>query len=410
MSPVDQLPVVVVGGGTAGLSFVCEFVQHSTRPVVLYEPGPEVRDHSRRFFNVLLPEFIQPHVSAILVEGEPPVPYLQAQAFGGGSAINGMLNDPVSLDDLLFYVQPEQSEIGPVARTLINVGGVTATLAWKKNERLNDVATIKDLISSGRISVLQKSVDSLLVEDGAVVGVRSGGEEVRAAHVVLAAGVTASIDLLSAQQDLSKTFHIGENISDHPCLTATVTLKSAAPPESFDAGAYKYLQLPHGESAVVVAYERAHRDDEETGLLSVVLLSPQSRGWMESMGSEVVAHMNMLSTQADVVAMREATRELVEILLHPDLRRISDSISLGTSGVSLEEVLDMTNAELDSWLRCNLSPVSHISGGCSLIGEKIPGLSVADASAFEHVPHGFPNHFVRTFARKVGQEIGEMYT
>lgn len=410
MSPVDQLPVVVVGGGTAGLSFVCEFVQHSSYPVILFEPGRAVLEDSRRFFNVVVPQNVRPNFGAVLVEGTPKVPYVQAQAFGGGSAINGMLNDQLPGNDLSPYVCPEPSDVGPLAHALINSGGVIAPLAWNKNNRLNDVATVRELISSGRVSVIQQFVDSLLVQDGRVVGVRAGGQEVSAAHVVLTAGVVSSTALLSAHQDFLERFQIGENISDHPCLTATLMLKKDAPAHIFDAGAYKYVQLANEHSFVVIAYERGGHHDEKMGLLSIVLLSPKSRGRIGRVGSELVPHMNMLSNEEDVLAMREAARELTKILARQDFAELSDSISVGTSNDSLVDVMNMTDAALDSWLRNNLSPVSHISGGCSEVSDQIPGLVVADASALNQVPYGFPNHSVRVFARNVGQKLGGLYT
>ena len=50
----SQLPVVVIGGGTAGCTVVSTLAAMTTQPIVLIEPGsPSVHDDVSAFFTVL---------------------------------------------------------------------------------------------------------------------------------------------------------------------------------------------------------------------------------------------------------------------------------------------------------------------------------------------------------------------
>jgi choline dehydrogenase-like flavoprotein len=58
-----QLPIVVIGGGTAGCTVVSTLAGMTTRPIVLIEPGPSsVHDDEAAFFTVLSDEALSREV------------------------------------------------------------------------------------------------------------------------------------------------------------------------------------------------------------------------------------------------------------------------------------------------------------------------------------------------------------
>ena len=87
-----QLPIVVIGGGTAGCTVVSTLAAMTTQPIVLIEPGqPSVHDDESAFFSVLSDEALSREAQTTLVDGGSDQSYIQAHVLGGGSAINGLL-------------------------------------------------------------------------------------------------------------------------------------------------------------------------------------------------------------------------------------------------------------------------------------------------------------------------------
>ena len=413
MTSGDAQPIVVVGGGTSGLEFISEFVKHSSSPVVLCEPGgiPDMV-RSRRFFDVVTEEFTWPNVKAVLVEGQPGVPYLQARAFGGGSSINGMLNVSWT-EGVISQTEIPQKGIGPVSRALLLLGGHVAPLSWSRDERINNVVHVQSLIESGRVTLVNAAVDSLVTDGFGVLGVVVGGQKIDARHVVLASGVLQSVKLLS-QSDCSHLITgLGHNISDHAGVTFTVSLTEQADADVFDASVVVPLSLEVdgvAYRAVVIGYERSGHDDARTGLLSACLLSTKSKGWIEIPDSGVTPHLNLLSISGEKRAMREAVRQLLHIAQSRAIREISSEVFIDAHGSQVEKLANCDDEQLDQWIVAHLSPVSHLSGGCADPSVKaVKGLSVIDASTLEHVPDVLPNRIVAERARKVGLELGELF-
>ena len=413
MTSGDAQPIVVVGGGASGLAFISEFVKHSSSPVVLCEPGgmPDMM-RSRRFFDVVTEQFTWPNLKAVLVEGQPAVPYLQARAVGGGSSINGMLN--VSwMDGAISQTEIPQKGMGQVSRALLSLGGRVAPLSWSGDQRLNNVVHVHSLIESGRVTLVNTAVDSLVTDGSGVLGVVVAGQKIEARHVVLASGVLQSVKILS-QCDLSHLMTgLGQNISDHVGVTFTVSLAEQADADVFDASVVVPLSLDiDGVTyrAVVIGYERSGHGDARTGLLSVCLLSTESKGWIEISASGLTPHLNMLSTSGEKMAMREAVRQLLRIVQSRAIREISSEVFIDAHGSQVEKLANCDDEQLDQWIVTHLSPVSHISGGCADPSVKaVKGLSVIDASSLEHVPDVLPNRIVAERARKVGMELGELF-
>ena len=76
----SQLPIVVIGGGTAGCTVVSTLAAMTTQPIVLIEPGPpSIHDDDSAFFDVLSDESLSREVQTTLVDGGEDKPYTQAQ-------------------------------------------------------------------------------------------------------------------------------------------------------------------------------------------------------------------------------------------------------------------------------------------------------------------------------------------
>ena len=130
-----QLPIVVIGGGTAGCTVVSTLAAITTRTIVLIEPGPSsVHDDEAAFFTVLSDDSLSREVQTTLVDGGLDTPYVQAHVLGGGSAINGLL---------LTGDEPRISSAYPVAFGNVSMYSKNTSarkITWSPSCAMSDVA------------------------------------------------------------------------------------------------------------------------------------------------------------------------------------------------------------------------------------------------------------------------------
>ena len=164
---------------------------------------------------------------------------------------------------------------------------------------------------------------------------------------------------------------------------------------------------------LTIAYERTNANDETSGLLSISLMDPESRGGVWRSNTAMQNDFNMLATMRDRLAMREAVRELISTATSASFSAIAEQVLVDSDGTSVEVLDGMKNAELDEWISEHLSVVSHAASSCHEIVDsdgKVRGvgnLYVADSSILQSVPPCSPAGPVVIEAARIARTLGE---
>lgn len=405
-------PIVVIGGGTAGCTVVSQLAAMTSRDIILLESGESsLLDDEPRFMDVLdennAPEFAM----VSLVEGCIGVPYIQAKSLGGGSALNAMLltgEPPPSVEGLTSF--PKFDELGSISQALLAHGGAISRMWWNVG-RWNPGRAVQHLAKSGRISIVQQDAVRIGHSDGVVHEVGTLQSTIRADHVVVCAGALASPILLLTSGFGDMNPKIGRALQDHPTVSFTMK-RNDSQIGVFDATVYKRSRASTNQEFMMLAYERVSREMQDHALMTVSLLNPTSRGAVTMNGSDVNICMNMLSTDNDIVAMREAVRAMTRVVCSSSFSAKVGEIFIDDTGTQLENILAMSDGDLDTWIRGGLSFVSHASSSCSEAVDKdgnligCVNLTVADASVLEHVPSDTPAASVTMEATRIGRSLG----
>lgn len=358
-------PVVVVGGGTSGSIVARTLASLTTAPVVVLEPGPVTDDDSPRFMDALTPQNLWPGAT---------VP--QARAVGGGSAVNGMIlsgQAPLWLEGLVRRSRPE--EAGSVGRALLGAGG-RLSLMWWNSGRWNPGRAMLHVEEEGRIEIRHETVRSLRMRGGRAVAVVTDAGDIPCAHVVMCAGalVTPSVLLASGVDG-----RVGEGLQNHP----TVSFAVERPGDErgfFDACVVHDLRVPGG-TGLMVAFERESAQNADTGLVTVSLMDPVSRG----RAGETV-DFAFLSDPSDALRMEALVSEARRVLGAAGLRVAAES---GVHGVS------------------------HPTSSCAFVTRpdgRLAGcenVTVADASVLASVPAETPAASVTIESRRIALALAK---
>ncbi len=411
-----QLPIVVVGGGTAGCTVVSTLAAMTTLPIVLIEPGsPSVHDDESAFFTVLSEEALSREVQTTLVDGGMDMPYVQAQVLGGGSAINGLLltgEEPSFLSGLTRMATAE--DCGQVGTALLAENGRFSRLWWNGG-RWNPGRAVQHLVEEGRVTVISDSVTYLEHAQRVVTIAHTTNEAIEGSLFVMCAGALATPALLLHSSLERAVSGIGDGLQNHPTITFTLQLKNTVS-QRFDATVVRESRSSSGAELLIVAYERTNAENATAGLLSISLMDPESRGGVWRSQTAMQHDFNMLATIRDRVAMREAVRELISTAMSASFSAISHPVLVDSDGTSVEVLDAMKNAELDEWIADHLTVVSHATSSCHEIVDsdgKVRGvgnLYIADSSILHSVPPCSPAGPVVIEAARIARAIGETLT
>ena len=410
----SQLPIVVIGGGTAGCTVVSTLAAMTTQPIVLVEPGASSpHDDESRFFDVLADEALSRDVQTTLVDGGDDKPYVQAQVLGGGSAINGLLltgEEPSFLRGLTRMAT--EADCGQVGAALLAENGRYSRLWWNGG-RWNPGRAVQHLVEEGRVTVIAESATYLEHAQRVVTVAHTTNEAIEGSLFVMCAGALATPALLLHSSLERAVSGIGDGLQNHPTITFTVQLKNQSS-HRFDATVVRESLSSSGAQLLTVAYERTNAADAMNGLLSTSLMDPESRGGVWRSSTAMQNDFNMLATIRDRVAMREAVRELISTAMSASFAAISERVLVDSEGTTVEALDVMKNADLDEWISSHLAVVSHATSSCREIVEadgKVRGvgnLYIADSSILHSVPTCSPAGPVVMEAARIGKAIGEM--
>jgi choline dehydrogenase-like flavoprotein len=411
-----QLPIVVIGGGTAGCTVVSTLAAMTTQQIVLIEPGsPSVHDDESAFFTVLSDEALSREVQTTLVDGGMDMPYVQAQVLGGGSAINGLLltgEEPSFLSGLTRMATKE--DCGQVGTALLAENGRFSRLWWNGG-RWNPGRAVQHLVDEGRVTVIPESVTYLEHAQRVIKVAHTTNEAIEGSLFVMCAGALTTPALLLHSSLERAVSGIGDGLQNHPTIAFTLLLKDTVS-QQFDASVVRESRSSSGAELLTVAYERTNADNATNGLISVSLMDPESRGGVWRSQTAMQHDFNMLATIRDRVAMREAVRELISTAMSASFSAISHQVLVDSEGTSVEVLDAMKNAELDEWIAVHLSVVSHAASSCHEIVDsdgKVRGvgnLYIADSSILHSVPPCSPAGPVVIEAARIARTLGETLT
>jgi choline dehydrogenase-like flavoprotein len=411
-----QLPIVVIGGGTAGCTVVSTLAAMTTQPIVLIEPGsPSLHDDESAFFSVLADAALSREVQITLVDGGSDQPYVQAQVLGGGSAINGLLltgEEPSFLSGLTRVAS--EADCGQVGTALLTENGRFSRLWWNGG-RWNPGRAVQHLVDEGRVTIISDSVTYLEHAQRVVTVAHTTNEAIEGSLFVMCAGALATPALLLHSSLERAVTGIGDGLQNHPTITFTLQLKQSVS-QRFDATVVRESRSSSGAELLTIAYERTNADDALTGLLSISLMDPESRGGVWRSQTAMQHDFNMLATIRDRVAMREAVRELISTAMSASFSAISHRVLVDSDGTSVDVLDAMKNAEFDEWIAEHLTVVSHATSSCHEIVDsdgKVRGvgnLYIADSSILHNVPPCSPAGPVVIQAARIARAIGETLT
>ena len=408
-----HLPIVVIGGGTAGCTVVSTLASLTSFPIVLVEPAPiSQHDDDEKFFDHLSDEQLHSTIETTLVDGGIEKPYVQARSLGGGSAINGLLltgEAPPFLEGLTRMAT--DADCGQMGKALLTESGRHSRLWWNGG-RWNPGRAVQHLVDEGRVSVVADAVSYLDHSQRKITVAHTASEAVEGSVFILSAGalLTPSIMLHSSLE--RSVPGIGDGLQNHPTVTFGVRVRESIP-YRFDASVVRESTTSSGAELLTVAYERASFEDRSLGLLSVSLMNPDSRGAVWRSSTAMHSDFNMLATLRDRVAMREAVRELISTATSEAFTKIAHEVLIDEEGPGVDDLAAMNNASLDEWIYEHVALVSHATSSCHSIvddGGMVRGISnlyIADASILQSVPSCTPAGPVVMEASRIARALGE---
>lgn len=409
----SQLPIIVIGGGTAGCTVVSTLAAMTTQPIVLVEPGPlSAHDDESAFFDVLADETLSRDVQATLVDGGDDRPYVQARVLGGASAINGLLltgEEPSFLRGLTRMAT--EADCGQVGAALLAENGRYSRLWWNGG-RWNPGRAVQHLVEEGRVTVIAELATYLEHAQRVITVAHTTNEAIEGSLFVMCAGALATPALLLHSSLERAVSGIGDGLQNHPTISFSVQLKQQTT-QRFDATVVRESLSSSGAQLLTIAYERTNAVDAMYGLVSVSLMDPESRGGVWRSNTAMQNDFNMLATMRDRLAMREAVRELISTVMSASFVAISERVLIDSAGTTVAALDVMKNADLDDWISTHLAAVSHASSSCRDIIEadgKVRGvgnLYIADSSILHSVPTCSPAGPVVIEAARIGRAIGE---
>jgi choline dehydrogenase-like flavoprotein len=410
-----RLPIVVVGSGTAGSLVVSQLAANTSREIILIEPGvSSTHDDESRFLKVLEDDQLSSLVSTTLTDGGNPMSYRQAQALGGGSAVNGMLltgDAPAAVDGLTRMA--ELSDCGQISRALLENSGRLSRLWWNAG-RWNPGRAVRHLEEEGRITVVQDKVTYIDHSKKRATAVHTSTQAFECDSVVLTAGALSTPEILLRSGLTRLVPAIGEGLQNHPTISFTLKLAEKSN-SNFDTCAVKDIVMSGDAIGLITSYERVNMNDEESALLLVSFMNPSSRGAVWISDSGVQCDFNMLATKRDRIAMREAVHHLIDVAISKPIQAISTFVSIDEQGTPLAHLSNMTNDELDAWIEGNLVLVSHAASSCSesvdgngkVIG--VENMYIADASILVNIPSVTPASAVVVESLRIAQILAEEF-
>ena len=373
MSARNQLPIVVVGAGSAGVVVASRLVADPSISVLLLESSSALGGSSVRNYMVGMTGMHDD--------------YEWERDFGcadwNWSAARKTF---AAMPDILHAVQP--GEAGQVDVALVNAAvaeGVPRIEQLARDTQSGRGAGFCSLtMSSGvRHSVLETYftplgnrpnltvrvnavVESVVMDATRAVGVRlAGGEYIEARGVVVCAGALATPVLLR-RSGIDRP-GIGVGLQDHPSIAITLALRQQRQ-SAMRIGANVRTSSQKGNADIHVLSLNETDESGMFGALIAGVMQVHSRGEVKydvSTGTGIVM-FNQLSDERDKEAMRDAVRFTYTLASSQSVSSIAGSLLSDADGTSAQWISDATDSEIDDWALRQVGAYSHAAGSCAM--------------------------------------------
>ena len=377
MSARNQLPIVVVGAGSAGVVVASRLAAEPSISVLLLESNSALGGSSVRNYMVGMTGMHDD--------------YEWERDFGcAGWNWSAARKTFAAMPDILHAVQP--GEAGQVDVALVNAAVAAGV---PRVERLAcDTQTSRGVgfcsltMSNGvRHSVLETYftplgnrtnlavrvnavVESVVMEATRAVGVRlAGGEYIEARGVVVCAGALATPVLLR-RSGIDRP-GIGMGLQDHPSIAITMALRQQQQ-SAIRIGANVRTSSQKGNADIHVL---SLNETDESGMFGALIAGVRrvhSRGQVkydEAMGTGIPV-FNQLGDERDRAAMRDAVRFTHTLASSQSVSSMAGSLLSDADGTSAQWIGDATDNEIDDWALRQVGAYSHAACSCAMGGSQ----------------------------------------
>jgi choline dehydrogenase-like flavoprotein len=373
MSARNQLPIVVVGAGSAGVVVASRLAADPSISVLLLESNSALGGSSVRNYMVGMTGMHDD--------------YEWERDFGcAGWNWSAARKTFAAMPDILHDVQP--GEAGQVDVALVEAAvaaGVPRVEQLARDTQSSRGAGFCSLTMSNgvRHSVLETYfaplgnrtnlavrvnavVESVVMEATRAAGVRlAGGEYIEARGVVVCAGALATPVLLR-RSGIDRP-GIGVGLQDHPSIAITLALRQQQQSE-MRIGANVRTSSQKGNADIHVLSLNETDESGMFGALIAGVMQVHSRGevkYDDSTGTGT-ATFNQLSDERDKAAMRDAVRFTYTLASSHSVSSIAGSLLSDANGTSAQWIGDATDSEIDDWALRQVGAYSHAAGSCAM--------------------------------------------
>ena len=373
MSARNQLPIVVVGAGSAGVVVASRLVADPSISVLLLESSSALGGSSVRNYMVGMTGMHDD--------------YEWERDFGcAGWNWSAARKTFAAMPDILHAVQP--GEAGQVDVALVNAAvaeGVPRIEQLARDTQSGRGAGFCSLtMSSGvRHSVLETYftplgnrpnltvrvnavVESVVMDATRAVGVRlAGGEYIEARGVVVCAGALATPVLLR-RSGIDRP-GIGVGLQDHPSIAITLALRQQRQ-SAMRIGANVRTSSQKGNADIHVLSLNETDESGMFGALIAGVMQVHSRGEVkyDELTGTGFPMFNQLSDERDKAAMRDAVRFTYTLASSQSVSNIAGSLLSDANGTSAQWISEATDNEIDDWALRQVGAYSHAAGSCAM--------------------------------------------
>jgi choline dehydrogenase/5-(hydroxymethyl)furfural/furfural oxidase len=428
MSARNQLPVVVVGAGSAGVVVASRLAADPSISVLLLESGSALGGSSLRNYMVGMTGMHDD--------------YEWERDFGcPGWRWDAVRKTFAAMPDTLHPVEP--GEAGQVDTALVEAaisvgvprveqlardtqsgrGAGFCSLTMSNGVRHSVVETyFTPLGNRSNLAVrVNAVVDSVVMDGSRAIGVRlAGGEHIQARGVVVCAGALATPVLLR-RSNIDRP-GIGKGLQDHPSIAITLALRQRQP-SAIQIGATVRTSSQNGNADIHVLSLNETDESGQFGSLIAGVMNVHSRGEVkfDSASGAGVAMFNSLSDERDREAMREAVRFTYNLACSQSVINIAHSLLSDSIGTSAHWIGDASDTEIDEWALQQVGAYSHAAGSCAMgnsreelavVNERAEVIGyqhlwLCDASIFPTLPRANTHLPVVMVANRVSEMLRE---
>ena len=387
MTARNQLPIVVVGAGSAGVVVASRLAVDPTISVLLLESGSALGGSSLLNYMVGMRGMHDDYEwerdfgcagwnweTARKTFSEMPDVLHDVQPGEAGQADTALVEAAVNAG------VPRNSQLARDAHS--NHGAGYCSLTLNNGVRHSVVETYFNPLG-GRTNLavrVNATVDSVVMDGSRAVGVRlAGGEFIEARGVVVCAGALATPVLLR-RSSIDRP-GIGIGLQDHPSVAITLELRQPQR-SAFRIGANVRTSSLHGNANIHVLSLNDTDESGKFGALIAGVMQVHSRGKVsyDAAAGTGVAMFNQLSDERDKAAMRDAARYVYDLARSQSVSGIAGALFSDSSGTSAQWLSDASDAEIDEWALRQVGAYSHAAGSCAM-GDSRDDMAVVNERA-----------------------------